>query len=38
MNAEEVEELETGGGMRAIPLSLDKNSNVETFEEGTLIT
>jgi hypothetical protein len=38
MNSEEVEELEIGGGMRAIPLSLGKSWNVETFEEGTLTT
>jgi hypothetical protein len=38
MNSEEAEELEIGGGMRAIPLSLGKSSNVETFEEGTLIS
>jgi hypothetical protein len=38
MNFEEVEELEIGGGTRAIPLSLGKTSNVETFEEGTLTT
>jgi hypothetical protein len=38
MNSEEVEELEIGSGTKAIPLSLDKSSNVETFEEGTLTT
>jgi hypothetical protein len=38
MNSKEVEELEIGGGTRAIPLSLGKSSNVETFEEGTLTT
>jgi hypothetical protein len=38
MNSEEVEELEIGGGTRAIPLSLGKSWNVETFEEGTLTT
>jgi hypothetical protein len=36
INSEEVEDLEIEGGVRAIPLSLGKSSNVETFEEGTL--
>jgi hypothetical protein len=35
INSEEVEDLKIGG-VRAIPLSLDKSSDVETFEEGTL--
>ena len=36
MNFEEVDQLEVGGGMRDIHFNLGKNSNVETFEEGTL--
>jgi hypothetical protein len=36
MNFEEVDQLELGGGMKAISFSLGKTSNVETFEEGTL--
>jgi hypothetical protein len=36
MNFEEVVQFEVEGVVRAIALSLGKNSNVETFEEGTL--
>ena len=31
INSKGVEDLEIGGGVRAIPLSLGKSSNVETF-------
>jgi hypothetical protein len=33
MNSEEVDKENVGGGVRAIPFSLGKSSNVETFEE-----
>jgi hypothetical protein len=36
MNSKEVDQFDVGDGMRAIPFSLGKNSNVETFEEGIL--
>jgi hypothetical protein len=36
LNLEEKDQLKVGSGVRAIPFNLGKNSNVETFEAGTL--
>ena len=36
MNSKEVDNFDVGGGVRSIPFTLGKSSNVSTFKEGTL--